>query len=361
MRGLACFLLIASTAAPARAAATGGTVAVWWQPPGEVPPAARARAAFAAAAAERGAPLIDAVEPARHEPPLAPALDAALADYAAFRFSEALAKLDELARLADARGGGELDQRRLSEIYLYRGLARLEVGPAEAAWDDLVRAARLDPTRVIDPARFAPRVVAAYRRAVAEASQLPRAELELVVPEGAVVRFDGRVLAGGGTVAVGPHLVTVAAEGYEPWSGVVAVDGAHERFQPSLRRQEPPDADRLLALTRDRAPARILAGAVVRVGAGWRFVARELTPADGKIVSGSADLAEGPVAIAVERVVARLMPAEAPSAAAKPLYRRWWVWAAAGGVAAALAVVIPISVVYGTSSPQVGGAVGPLR
>jgi hypothetical protein len=36
------------------------------------------------------------------------------------------------------------------------------------------------------------------------------------------------------------------------------------------------------------------------------------------------------------------------------------VWAAAGG-AAALAIVIPVSVVYGTSPPQVGGAIGPLR
>ena len=120
------------------------------------------RAAFVEAAARRGASgVVDAVEPAPRDPPLGPALQAALADYAAFHFTEALAKLDELARLADARGGGDLDARQLSEIYLYRALARLEVGPADAAWDDLVRAARLDPARVIDPARFTPRAVAA--------------------------------------------------------------------------------------------------------------------------------------------------------------------------------------------------------
>ncbi len=361
VRGLACFLLFASAATPARAAATGGTVAVWWQPPGAIAVAARARAAFAETAARRGATLVDAVEPAPHEPSLVAALDAALADYAAFRFADALFKLDALARLADARGGGELDQRQLSEIYLYRGLSRLEVGPAEAAWDDLVRAARLDPTRVIDPARFAPRVVAAYRRAAAEASQLPRAALEVVVPADAVVRVDGHPLAGDTSVTLGPHFVRVTAAGYEPWAGVVTVAGTAERLQPALHRYEPPDADRLLALVRDRAPARVLAGAVVRAEPGWRFAARELTPADGKVVSGSALIDGSPVAVTVERVVARLLPAEpAPAAAGiapKPLYRRWWVWAVAGGVAATLAVVVPVSVVYGSPAPAVGGAV----
>jgi hypothetical protein len=363
VRGLACFLILASTAAPSRAAPSGGLIAVWAHPPGEVPPAARARAAFVDAATRRGARVVDAVETAPHEPALAPALAVALGDYAAFRFADALAKLDELARLADAHGGGELDDRQLSEIYLYRGLSRLEVGPAEAAWEDLVRAARLDPTRVIDPARFPPRVVAAYRRAVAEAAQLAHAELEVTAPEGSEVRVDGRVLSGGATaVAVGPHLVRVIAAGYEPWAAVVTVTGARERLQPPLRRYEPPDADRLLQLTRERAPARILAGAVVRGERGWRFGARLLSTADGKVVSDGAPFDDSPIAATVDRVVGRLLPIETTARpAAPPLYRRWWVWVAAGGVAAALAVVIPVSVVYGSSSPQVGGAIGPLR
>jgi hypothetical protein len=362
VRGLAFLLVVLGSATPVGAAATGGLVAIWWQPPGDPPPAAPTRAAFVDAARRRGAAVVDAREPARAESSLVPLLEAAVADYAAFRFAVVLAKLDELARVADARGGGDLDQRQLAEIYLYRGLARLEVGPAEAAWDDLVRAARLDPTRAIDPARFAPRVVSAYRRAIAEVAQLPRAELEVAAPPGASVRVDGRTVVGATAVPVGAHFVAVAAEGYEPWSAVVVVSGANERLQPPLRRYQPPDADRLAALGRERGAGRALLGALVRGDEGWRFVARELTLADGKTVSGGVALGETPVTAAVENVVARLTPAEvALVPAATPAPRsRWWIWAVAGGVAATLAVVIPVSVVYGgaSSNGTIGGSVG---
>lgn len=366
VRGLRGLLLLAAALAPSPARATGGAVAVFWQPTGDVPRAAAVRGAFAAAAARRGiSEIVDAVEPQTAEPSLAPALDAAVADYAGFRFADALAKLDELRRLADARGGGDLDARQLAELYLYRALSRLEVGPADAAWDDLVRAARLDPARVIDPARFAPRVVAAYRRAAAEATQQPRAELEISAPSGAIVRVDGRVLAGATSVAVGTHLAIISAAGYDRWAGLITVTGAHERLQPSLRRIEPPDGDRLLAMTRARAPARILLGAVVRADDGWRFVARLLATKDGNTVSGEALLDQAPVAATVERVLARLFPAEAAATTStKPPERhRWWIWVVAGGVAATLAVVLPIGIVYGTSSPSgtAGGSVGSLR
>ena len=348
----------------AASAAPSGTVAVWWQPPGDPPLAERTRVAFAEAGRARGDAFVDAREPVRPPPSLVPTLEAALGEYAAFRFADALLRLDELARLADARGGGDLDQQQLTQIYLYRGLARLEVGPTEAAWDDLVRAARLDPTRVIDPARFPPRVVTAFRRAAAEVAQLPRTEVEVGAPPGATLRVDGRVVDGSIAVTAGPHFVSVAAAGYEPWAAVVVVSGAHERLQPPLRAVEPPDGDRLIALTRERAPRRILLGALVRGGDGWRFVARELSLADGKTVSDAVTLGATPVALAVDGLLQRVSPllVAASPPPPRPLYRRWWVWAAAGGVAAALAVVIPVSLVYGSPpGGNVGGAIGPLR
>lgn len=356
-------LLVGCLAAPAGAAEAGGTVAVWWQPPGDPPPAARVHAAFEAAAARLGAPLVDASEPAAAPPSLAPALQAAMADYAAFRFADALFRLDEVARLADARGGGDLDDRQLSQIYLYRGLSRLEVGPADAAWDDLVRAARLDPSRVIDPARFPPRMVSVWRRAQAEAAELPRASLEVERPADATLIVDGREATTPASVIVGPHFVRVTAPGYEPWAAVVAVSAGGERLHPPLRAYQPPDGDRLLALTRARNPRRVLLGAVERAGGGWRFVARRLSLPDGQTVSDAAALDGQPASLAVAGVVRRLAPLEAVATPLPPPPKktRWWPWALAGGVAAALAVVIPVSIVYAPSSPSVGGSVGPLR
>jgi hypothetical protein len=350
VRGLRSLLLIAAWTLPATAAPLDGLVAVYWEPPGHPPAGERTRGAFAETMKQLGAPLVDATEQPAAPQSLQPMLDAAIADYAGFRFTDAIAKLDTLARMADARGGGDLDARRLAEVYLYRALSRLELGPAEAAWDDLVRAARLDPTRAIDPARFPPRVVSAYKRAVAEVSTLPRAELEVAAPAEAQVRVDGRSLEGTATVTVGQHLIAVEAPGYERWTSVIAISGAHERIQPPLRPVAPPDGDRLMALVRERAPRRVALGALVRRSDGWAFLVRELS--DGKTVSDSAALGDAPARAVIEPLVHRTVGVPDVAAAQKktPLYRRWWLWTAVGGVAAALAVVIPVSVVYGGSS-----------
>lgn len=352
MRGLRSLLLVIWWALPAGAAPLEGLVAVYWEPPGRPAPGERARPAFAEAM--RGVPLLDVTEQPAPPPSLVPQLDAAIADYTAFRFADTVTKLDALARLAEAQGGGDLDARRLAEIYLYRALARLELGPAEAAWEDLVRAARLDPTRVIDPARFPPRVVTAYKRAVAEVAQLPRAELELVAPPDANVRVDGRAAPGVSTVTVGQHLVAVEAPGYERWAALIAVSGAHERVQPPLRPVQPPDGERLAALVRERAPRGIVLGALVRAGQGWQFVVRE--HAGVKITSDAARLGDAPAASVIEPLVQRVIGAPSPAITAPPappLYKKWWLWTAVGGVAAALAVIVPVSVVYGSSNATV--------
>jgi hypothetical protein len=291
-----------------------------------------------------------------------PKLEAARAQYVAFHFADVLAKLDELARLAEATGGGDLDSSQLSDMYLYRALSRLELGPPESAWDDLVRAARLDPARVLDPARFPPRAIAAWRRAAAEVAQVRRAEVEVVAPAGATVRIDGRVILGDANVLYGAHFVAVDAEGYEPWAAVVSVTGARERLKPPLRVSLPPDADRLVALTRAYAPQRIVSGAPVRSGDGWRFVGRELRLTDGTTLTEAAPLGGAPVAAVVNGVLGRLNPVEPPAPPKRPRLGRWWMWAA-GGVAAALAVAIPVGVVYGIPSPSgtIGGSLGRLR
>jgi hypothetical protein len=350
--------LILVWAAAAVAEERAGVVGIYWEPPGAPAPGGSARAAFADALRPLGARVLDAAAGAAAAPPLlAPALDAAKAEYARFQFAAALAHLDELARLADAQGGGELDDRQLSEIFLYRGLARLETGAEETAWDDLVRAARLDPARVMDPARFPPRAVATYKRAVAEVAQLPRAELAVEAPPDALVRVDGAAAAGALSVTLGQHFVTVEAQGFERWASVVSVASARARVAPPLRAWQPPEGDRLLALAGEGA-SRVVLGALVRAPSGWRFVARDITLPDGKFVSDAVALGDAPVRAAVQALVRRLItPSVAAPVARAP--RRWWPWVVAGGGAVVAAVAITLGVVLGGSSPT-GTAAGTL-
>ena len=346
-----------STSTSTSASAT--TVAVFWQPPGAPPIGASARAAFAKATAALGARLVDAstTEPAAAS--LRPALDAAKADHAAFAFAAAIAKLDALARLADAQGGGDLDRRQLSEIFLYRGLSRLETGAAEAAWDDLIRAARLDSGRVIDPAAFPPRAVAAYRRAVTEVAALPRAELEVVAPGDAVIRVDGAEIAGLAPVMLGQHFVSVSVPGFEPWAGVATVAAAHERLTPRLRAYQPPDGDRTLGLA--PGATRLILGALERAGAGWRFMVRDIAVAEGRAVSDAAALGSAPVEGVIARLLARVGPQQpSPTPSPRPRARtgsRWWVWAGIGA-ATVFAVTIAVRASSDTSSGNtVGGTI----
>lgn len=365
VRGIALIMLLVAGSAAAATANEAGMVAIYWQPPGAPAVGVTARAAFSDAVRPLGARVLDATPPPiASAPSLAPILEAAKADYGRFKFSDALARLDDLQRSADAQGGGNLDNRQLSEIFLYRGLCRLETGADEAAWDDLIRAARLDPERVMDPARFPPRAAATYRRAVAEAAQLPRARFEVDAPRDATVRIDGSVVNGSASLTLGQHFVSVAADGFEPWAAVVPVAGGHQHFTPPLHAYLPPDGDQLLALAGAQPPNQLLLGALERTATGWRFVARDVTLSDGKFVSDAVPLGDVPLKVAVAALVKRVLPADnvalvAPAPAAKSRPRRWpWI-AGAGGVVL-IAAGITLGVVLGTSSSSgtISGTLG---
>jgi len=338
----------------AHAAAPGTTVAVYWQPPEVGAIGGAARVAFADAAKSIGARVVDAgpVEPAT--PSLVPALEAAKGAYGVFAFRDAIASLEVLQRTADAAGGGDLDGRQLSEIFLYRGLAKLEVISADAAWDDLVNAARLEPTRVLDPARFPPRAVATYKRAATEAAQLPRAELILDVPADAVVRVDGGRSAPTTAVALGQHFVSVAVDGYERWAAVVPVTGTPTRFKPPIHLHRPPPVDRMIALAGRPEPQRLLVGALERAASGWTFTVRDVTLSDGRSVSDSARLGDVPTRAAVAALVYRVHPpVDEPRS-------RWKPWVL--GACAALLVATTIVLASGSDTPpNVVGQLGDWR
>ncbi len=329
---------------------------VYWQPysAGSAAAPGRVRGALLRNVAARGAVFVDGTDAAPVVASLQPALAAALDDYRAFRFADAVARLETLAEAARAAGGGDLDARSLSDVYLYRGLARSELGSADAAWDDFVRAARLEPARVLDPARFAPRAVAAYHRAAAEALAVAPVNVALA-PAVAHVRVDGRDVDGPLALTPGTHFVRAVDEGLAPWSGTIDVTTAQQRVALSLTPLRPAD-ERLTALA---GGGRALTVAVTREGAGWRLRVHDLAPGGGTVDTAvDADSAERAVDAALHQL---LDPVPVARAAPRRKHVPWWVWTIAAGAATA-AIVVPIAVVYGQpNGASVGGTIGALR
>jgi hypothetical protein len=290
-------------------------------------------------------------------PTLVAPLEKAKADYAAFHFREALTQLDELARAAEAAGGGDLDARGLAEIFLYRALCRLETGAEADAWDDLIRAARLDPARVIDPAHVPPRAAATFKRAAQEVAQLPHVELQLALPADARIRVDGAEVDGTRSLLIGRHFVSVDADGFAPWTGMVAATAQQDRFAPSLRAYAPPSADALFAFA--GSASRLLLGASVRNGSGWHLVV-ELVDIEGRAQTDSIALGDTPQRVPTEALVRRLLALPATrldnavtaTPPARPS-RRWWPWAVGAGAAAAvIAAGVTLGVVLGRPNPS---------
>lgn len=52
----------------------------------------------------------------------------AIADYHAFRYKEAIARLDRLIAVLDSSGGRGLDQSQLADVFIYRAMSKGELG-----------------------------------------------------------------------------------------------------------------------------------------------------------------------------------------------------------------------------------------
>lgn len=346
-------------------------VADFWQPPGLPPELRNVEPVFRSDLSRRGARwLVDAHVAEAPTPSQRPALDAAITSYRAFRFADAVRSLDALVRALDGSGGGDLDAAQLSDVFLYRGLGRLESGDAEGAWPDVVRAARIDPSRTLDPAQISPRALSVFRRAVAEVARQPRSELDVRAPDGAQIVVDGRAIGRSASLTLGRHWVRVEATGYERWTGVIDLAGAREIFAPQLRAVTPPSIDARLAQLRAEGAheTMLVQGALSRDGGQWRIalrvVALDTGAARGEEVPAT-PASEPAVRAALARLLDPAPPAVkplpilvSPPGSPRPRRSSAWIWGVAtGSVAAVLTIVLPLGVVYGRKSSDgiVGG------
>jgi len=290
------------------------------------------------------------------EPSLRADLAQALAAYQSLKLDDALASLQRLSGIAQRLGGGDLDTHALGDLYLHLALAAQELGQNDAAWDALVRAVRIDPTRALDPARVPPRATTAHRRAQLELAQLTGVELELRLPPGGHATIDGDDAHESGTIGrrlvPGPHFVRVDAAGYEPFRGMVVLALPNEIFAPNAR---------ALASAAFESEPEEIAARLDRVPEGWRLRLRGMSGGVRLEAAARVDAnnASAVTASLIDRVLG-VAPAKAP-----PVWKRWWLWTIVGvgvtAVAVAVAVPVALSTRNGSTPGSAGGVIVPLR
>ena len=342
-------------APPAHAqAASGPSVVLFWSSPGQADAAARAvlLPAVERAARRAGAVSADLSPAAAPVPPVADQVARAITAYDAMRFADAAFELDAAAVTAAEQGGRGLGRDQLVDLFLYRALARTEAGNTAGAWDDFVRAATLDPTRLLDPARFRPSAVKSFTLAVEEVKKRAAVALTVAAPAGSKVVIDGRPSGRdrvSETLLPGEHYVWVERPAAAPFARVVTLAAPSELAVPEDAAQPPSDAELarraarlgsgqilVVALRRDGGVALVEMRSVGRRGATLRGVVRLGASAE----AGARDV-ERQMARALRAMHAELTRGTVGSKLAPPparWYQNRWLWLGIGVVATAAAL-----------------------
>ena len=327
-------VVMAAVCSRARAAPAADVVVAW-----APAPLGRLGDAIADAASRAGASYIDASPPLETPPDARPLVKRGIAAYGNLELEAALGALDAAAELVDRTGAALIDTRLLGDLFLYRALVHAQRNDETRAWDDLVVAAGIAPTRVLDPAGFPPRAVERFNQALAHVAAAPRGRVTLA---GAAceVRIDGTAV----TVAqldlpFGPHWLDARCEGRAPVRTRLVVDRPAIEVALAGAPIQPPGDDALVVQART-ASARAL---VVVTVAGGTAVVRKLGIEGKELDRASIAIARGDREIAA--IVTRMLAPPARTAAT-PWYRSRWAWAA-GGAAIAGAILIPFLVLDG--------------
>ncbi len=343
-------------AGPAHAQAAGPPVVLFWSSPGQADAAARAALLPAVERAARGARAVSAdLSPAAAPVPVVGEQVArAIAAYDGMRFSDAAFELDKAAAIAGEQGGRGLARDQLVDLFLYRALARTESGNTAGAWDDFVRAATLDPTRLLDPARFRPSAVKSFTLAVEQVKKRAAVALTVAAPAGARVFIDGRPTGRdrvSESLLPGEHYVWVERPAAAPFARVVTLAAATELAVPEDAAQPPSDAE--LARRAARLGSGPLLVVALRRDGGIALVEMRSVGPRGSTLRGVVRLGASPEAGARDlerRVLAALRAMRADlvrggrtgATTTPPAPERWyrsrWLWLGIGVVATAAAL-----------------------
>lgn len=321
-------LLVAVGLAPPAWARPNADVVIVWAPGHRLGP-------IQAAAREAGAAMIDRSPIAAVSLPTESLVKRGIAAYDALELERAKQLLDEARTAADRTGAAGLSQGELSDLFLYRGLVKIQAEDTTGAWDELVTAITVAPTRVLDPARFPPRVAGELERVRTTLAERPRAKLELEAPPGCTVAIDGVAVAAGDAAAPrlhGPHWVRVTCTDHAPWGARVELTG-DTTLAAGNARLVAPSQDELLIQARTLG-----AQGYVVVEISGRVAITRLVGADGR----ERDRRTLTVAATLDPVAKVVGEMLAPRPPAPSWYQSRWVWAAGAAIVTA-AILIPVT------------------
>jgi len=247
--GVGVGLALATATAGAQGATPSPTHPIYVQPEG-APATDQARRSFEASIARlRMEPLQIAEAPAPERAHFAPKLQAARALVAKLDFAAARPALETLVQEVIGAGAGDLEMPALADLYLTRAWARsgatfrgdlpLEPEARSEAYQDLLRAATLEPGRVLNEQQYPPALVADWKKAAAEAAQRPAGTLTVKGSASAIAYLDG----GSGrpcpaafeNTRFGEHVVRVEELTHAPWGTSVALTSPTAELDVPIR------------------------------------------------------------------------------------------------------------------------------
>jgi hypothetical protein len=328
---------VVSAAAQARPAAD---VVIVWAPGQGV-------GALQTTVREAGAAMIDRSPTAKTAAGQAKKLAEAIAEFDALRIEEATSLFAEVKADADRTGGGDLTQTALSDLFLYRARIAFDRGDATAAWESWTTALVIAPTRVIDPARFAPNVIAEVERARTALADRARAKLAVTVPPGCTPQIDGAP-ASQAPYLVGQHWVAVTCPDREPWGTRIEIVG-DLTLAAGNAPLAPPSTDEMLIQARTAGAQAFISVAISGGVAVLRLISADGRERDHRTVSVEAGLAD------TSRVLREMLQ---PIRVATPWYQRRTTWAIIAAVATA-AIVIPVTTAIVRDNRDTSGTARP--
>ena len=251
------------------------------------------------------------------------------------RLADAQRALDQARDLVEKTGAAGLTRAQLSDLYLYRGLVKAAQGDESAAWDELVEALVIYPSRTLDPAQYAPKVAALLGRVQEDVVKRQTSKLTVDAPPGCTALVDGEPVAGAVLRPTGPHYLAVTCPDYEPWSSRVDLTTLDSHPSVTPKPYEAPSETEVLVQARSAN-----AHAVIVVEVRGKLATIRLIGIDGRERDRrSATVERGDLAPVAAIVDTMLAPTIVHHEA---WYRSRWAWVT-GAVIVTAAIVIPVT------------------